>query len=99
PPRHRGAAVDRVDRRPSAGQDRAGAPDPPHRAKEQDMTEPVGVGLRGSTHPHASARVRALREIDGVQVVAAADDDPRLKYFTDKYDLAPVTSAEALADG
>ena len=53
------------------------------------MTEPVVVGLLGITHPHASARVRALREIDGVQVVAAADDDSRLKYFTDKYDLAP----------
>ena len=62
------------------------------------MTEPVVVGLLGITHPHASARVRALREIDGVQVVAAADDDPRLKYFTDKYDLTPVTTDELLAD-
>src|SRR4051812_50036614 len=62
------------------------------------MTEPVVVGLLGITHPHASARVRALREIDGVQVVAAADDDPRLKYFTDKYDLAPVTTDDLLAD-
>ena len=62
------------------------------------MTEPVVVGLLGITHPHASARIRALREIDGVQVVAAADDDPRLKYFTDKYDLAPVATDELLAD-
>jgi predicted dehydrogenase len=62
------------------------------------MTEPVVVGLLGITHPHASARVRALRAIDGVQVVAAADGDPRLKYFTDKYDLAPVTTDEILAD-
>ena len=62
------------------------------------MTEPVVVGLLGITHPHASARVRALREIDGVQVVAAADEDPRLKYFTDRYDLAPVTTDEILAD-
>jgi hypothetical protein len=62
------------------------------------MTEPVVVGLLGITHPHASARVRALREIAGVQVVAAADDDPRLKYFTDKYDLAPVTTDEILTD-
>ena len=62
------------------------------------MTEPVVVGLLGITHPHASARVRALREIDGVQVVAASDDDPRLKYFTDKYDLTPVGTDELLAD-
>jgi predicted dehydrogenase len=33
--------------------------------------------------------VRALREIEGVKVVAAADDDPRLKYFTDRYDMEP----------
>lgn len=62
------------------------------------MTQPVVVGLLGITHPHASARVRALREIDGVEVVAAADDDPRLKYFTEKYDLEPVTTDEILAD-
>jgi predicted dehydrogenase len=49
--------------------------------------EPIVVGLLGITHPHASARVRALREIEGVEVVAAADDDPRLTYFTDKYDV------------
>lgn len=51
------------------------------------MSEPIVVGLLGITHPHASARIRALREIDGVEVLAAADDDPRLQYFTDKYDL------------
>ena len=51
------------------------------------MSEPIVVGLLGITHPHASARVRALREIDNVEVVAAADDDSRLKYFTDEYDL------------
>src|SRR6478735_1333540 len=51
--------------------------------------EPLVVGLLGITHPHASARVRALREIEGVEVVAAADDDSRLKYFTDKYDMEP----------
>src|SRR3954452_14804974 len=62
------------------------------------MTEPVVVGLLGITHPHASARVRALRAIEGVQVVAASDDDDRLKYFTDKYDLAPVTTDELLGD-
>jgi predicted dehydrogenase len=62
------------------------------------MTAPVVVGLLGITHPHASARVRALREIDGVQVAAAADEDPRLEYFTDKYDLAPVGTDELLAD-
>ncbi len=49
--------------------------------------EPIVVGLLGITHPHASARVRALREIEGVEVIAAADDDPRLRYFTDKYDM------------
>ena len=62
------------------------------------MTEPVVVGLLGITHPHASARVRALREIEGVEVVAAADDDARLKYFTNKYDLVPVGAEELLAD-
>lgn len=51
--------------------------------------KPIAVGLLGITHPHASARVRALREIEGIEVVAAADDDPRLKYFTDKYDMEP----------
>lgn len=49
--------------------------------------EKIVVGLLGITHPHASARVRALRAIDGVEVVAAADTDPRLTYFTDKYDV------------
>ena len=39
-----------------------------------------------------------IPRMHGVQVVAAADDDPRLKYFTDKYDLAPVTTDEILAD-
>lgn len=49
--------------------------------------QPIVVGLLGITHPHASARVRALREIEGVEVLAAADDDERLSYFADKYDL------------
>jgi len=62
------------------------------------MSEPIVVGLLGITHPHASARVRALREIDNVEVVAAADDDSRLKYFTDKYDLEPRTIDEILDD-
>jgi predicted dehydrogenase len=62
------------------------------------MTQPVVVGLLGITHPHASARVRALREIEGVEVAAAADDDRRLKYFTEKYDLEPVDTDELLAD-
>lgn len=61
--------------------------------------EPIVVGLLGITHPHASARVRALRQIDGVEVVAAADDDPRLKYFTDKYDMEPREIDEILQDG
>lgn len=47
----------------------------------------ITVGLLGITHPHASARVRALREIDGVEVVAAADTDPRLRYFAEKYNV------------
>ena len=58
----------------------------------------VVVGLLGITHPHASARVRALREIEGVQVISAADDDPRLEYFTDKYGLDPVAVDALLAD-
>lgn len=62
------------------------------------MSDSIVVGLLGITHPHASARVRALREIDGVEVVAAADDDSRLKYFTDKYDLEPRTIADILDD-
>src|SRR5690625_2853466 len=49
--------------------------------------DPIVVGLLGITHPHASARVRALRDIEGVEVVAAADTDPRLNYFTEKYDV------------
>jgi predicted dehydrogenase len=47
------------------------------------VIEPIVVGLLGITHPHASARVPALREIEGVEVVAAADDNPRLAYFTE----------------
>lgn len=50
-------------------------------------SESIGVGLLGITHPHASARVRALRAIDGVEVIAAADEDSRLQYFTDKYGM------------
>lgn len=61
--------------------------------------EPLVVGLLGITHPHASARVRALREIEGVEVVAAADDDPRLQYFTDKYDMEPRDIDGVLEDG
>src|SRR5687767_11819829 len=53
------------------------------------MSDAIVVGLLGITHPHASARVRALREIENVEVVAAADDDSRLRYFADKYDLEP----------
>ncbi|MGO1949634.1 MAG: Gfo/Idh/MocA family protein [Mycobacteriaceae bacterium] len=60
--------------------------------------EPIVVGLLGITHPHASARVRALREIEGVEVVAAADTDPRLSYFTEKYDVEPRTIDEILND-
>ncbi|QOV96805.1 Gfo/Idh/MocA family oxidoreductase [Rhodococcus pyridinivorans] len=60
--------------------------------------EPIVVGLLGITHPHASARVRALRQIEGVEVIAAADDDPRLKYFTDKYDMEPREIDEVLQD-
>jgi len=60
--------------------------------------EPIVVGLLGITHPHASARVRALRQIDGVEVIAAADDDPRLKYFTDKYDMEAREIDEVLQD-
>src|SRR5689334_8448244 len=62
------------------------------------MTEPVVVGLLGITHPHASARVRALREIAGVQVVSAADADNRLPYFTDRYSLEPAAVDDLLAD-
>lgn len=60
--------------------------------------KPIVVGLLGITHPHASARVRALREIDGVEVVAAADTDPRLTYFTDKYDVEPRSIDDVLND-
>jgi predicted dehydrogenase len=60
--------------------------------------KPIVVGLLGITHPHASARVRALRAIEGVEVVAAADDDPRLTYFTQKYDVEARTVDEVLQD-
>ncbi|HEY5857459.1 MAG TPA: Gfo/Idh/MocA family oxidoreductase [Aldersonia sp.] len=62
------------------------------------MPEPIVVGLLGITHPHASARLRALREIDGVEVTAAADDDSRLTYFTDKYALAARGIDDVLGD-
>lgn len=62
------------------------------------MSHPIVVGLLGITHPHASARVRALREIDGVSVVAAADTDPRLQYFADKYALEAREIDDVLGD-
>lgn len=62
------------------------------------MSQPIAVGLLGITHPHASARVRALWEIDGVSVVAAADDDARLSYFTDKYGLEARSIDGVLSD-
>ena len=58
----------------------------------------IVIGLLGITHPHASARVRALREIDGVEVIAAADTDSRLQYFTDKYDVEPREIDDVLND-
>lgn len=58
----------------------------------------IVIGLLGITHPHASARVRALREIDGVEVVAAADTDSRLQYFTEKYDVEPREIDDVLND-
>jgi len=60
--------------------------------------KPIVVGLLGITHPHASARVRALRTINGVEVVAAADADPRLKYFADKYDVEARAIEDILDD-
>lgn len=60
--------------------------------------KPIVVGLLGITHPHASARVRALRELEGVEVIAAADSDPRLSYFTDKYDVEPRDIEDILND-
>nr|WP_296780624.1 Gfo/Idh/MocA family oxidoreductase [Rhodococcus sp. (in: high G+C Gram-positive bacteria)] len=62
------------------------------------MSTPIVVGLLGITHPHASARVRALRAIDGVSVVAAADDDSRLQYFVDKYELEARSIDDILGD-
>ena len=44
-----------------------------------DRRQPLGTARSrtpGITHPLASARVHALRDIEGVEVVAAADDDP-----------------------
>lgn len=60
--------------------------------------EQIVVGLLGITHPHASARVRALRDIDNVKVIAAADDDPRLNYFTEKYDMEARSIDDVLQD-
>jgi predicted dehydrogenase len=62
------------------------------------MSDSIVIGLLGITHPHASARLRALREIENVEVVAAADDDPRLQYFTAKYDLEPREIDKVLSD-
>lgn len=61
--------------------------------------DPIVVGLLGITHPHASARVRALRAIEGVEVIAAADTDHRLNYFTEKYDMDARSAEEILNDG
>ncbi|MCW2131559.1 Gfo/Idh/MocA family protein [Arthrobacter sp. VKM Ac-2550] len=60
--------------------------------------KPIVVGLLGITHPHASARVRALRAIENVEVVAAADTDPRLTYFTEKYDVEARSIEDVLGD-
>lgn len=64
----------------------------------EKIMKPIVVGLLGITHPHASARVRALRAIDGVEVIAAADTDPRLKYFSDKYAVEARTIEGVLND-
>lgn len=60
--------------------------------------DPIVVGLLGITHPHASARVRALRAIEGVEVIAAADTDLRLNYFTEKYGMEARTAEDILGD-
>lgn len=66
-----------------------------------DPAEPVpavNVGCLGITHPHASARIRALRAIDGVTVGCAADSAPGLARFCEIYDLKPVDEETILAD-
>lgn len=63
------------------------------------MSEQLRVACLGTTHPHASARIRALRAIEGVEVTAAADSDPGLGPFCEKYDLEPASEEAILGDG
>lgn len=62
------------------------------------MSEKLRIACLGTTHPHASARIRALRALDEVEVISAADEDPGLSAFCEKYDLAPTTERAILED-
>jgi predicted dehydrogenase len=58
----------------------------------------VKIACLGITHPHASARVRALRAVDGVEVVAAADPHGPVALFCQTYDLRQASVEEILDD-
>ena len=55
------------------------------------------IGCLGTTHPHASARVKALRGIPGVTVCVAADPDVAVDNFATAYDLE-VSTVDAIID-
>jgi predicted dehydrogenase len=61
-----------------------------------ESEQTLKVACLGITHPHASARVRALRAIDGVRVVAAADPDGPVTSFCKAYDMAEARIEEIL---
>jgi predicted dehydrogenase len=63
-----------------------------------EREQAVKVACLGITHPHASARVRALRGVDGVEVVAAADPDGPVAAFCKVYDLEQASIEDILGD-
>jgi predicted dehydrogenase len=63
------------------------------------VSERLRVACVGTTHPHASARVRALRKLPAVEVIAAADEHAGLESFCAAYGLEPSSHEEVLADG
>lgn len=56
------------------------------------------VALLGTTHPHASARVKAFRALPGVSVDSAADPTEDVTAFTNAYGLAATTVDAIIED-
>lgn len=58
----------------------------------------VRIGCLGITHPHASTRVMTFRELPGVALTDAADDDGRVGSFCKFYGLRERSVTDLLED-